>query len=644
MSQADTDISVTQHVRCKNCGKNTDCDKSFRDRSALCPACSDEFMEDTPGALTDGGSVLINGVMSFEVATICKKLESANIRFSLRPIGANESGIINVRPDNAAAGLTNIANAFSGGGLSTYYQISVASEDYEKARELIGLSDDAQAVESAPLPESAFTDSEPDSTDVVGPKGIWGWNTIPLLNVFAIVLIGVWVIWHEHAPIFFNGVAAALSTSGNEAYNPPLLNLIIFETVGNFSIVAFSLIVLINLFKRNKSYPKLCTMLFWSLVLFKGVDIASVVSQGGKLEDSSIRDLFCDFVFAVIWMKYFKSSVRIANTFTQAESVKKPTVLVLILWCLTAAGFFGYKWYEAHRATLPGPTKQYICHLETEGNSYVSEHVGCIGEMPDEEYRKIKASLSKRLEARLALCGCKNYSVDVRDKEDIVVTFSCPEESSVAIANSLVIRGELQFRLCHPRNDEMVVGLLMNSDAPIGFVKCENGYEKAKDFDAAVKTAGFMDRLHSFHVPRSGYEFLLEFPDKDGTFRPNFVAKKVELSGAEISMATVYKDDLGQVSISLTFTDDGAKLMEQLTKKYKAKGSMNPSERGRALAIVYDGSVLSAPIIQSEIGKYAEITGNFSESEAWSIARTLNSGALPASLSFVSFDEVGEAK
>jgi len=629
--------------KCKNCGNTVEDAKPLQDGDVLCPACAGECTDESPEFLSDEGVVLINGAMPFEVETICKKLERANIRFSLRSTGANESGIINVRPDNAAAGLTNIANAFSSGGLSTYYQISVATEDYEKARELIGQGD-AQAVESEPPPESVFTDSDPASISDVGPKGIWGWNTIPLLNVFAMVLLGAWGIWHEYAPIFFNGVASALSTPGNDAYNPPLLNLIIFETVGNFAIVAFSLIVLISLFKRNKSYPKLCTILFWLAVVLEGVDAVAAVFQGVKLDEGSIRDLFRALVFAVIWTKYFKSSVRIANTFTQRESIKKPAVIILILWCLTTAGFLGCKWYEAYKATLPGPTKQYVCHLETEGNSYVSGHIGCIGGMPDEEYRKIKASLSNRLEARLALCGCKNYAVDVRDKDDIVVTFSCPEESSVAIANSLVIRGELQFRLCHPKNDELVVDLLMNSDAPAGFVKCENGYEKANDFDAAVKTPGFLDRLHSFHVPRSGYEFLLEYPDKDGTFRPNFVAKKVELSGAEISRATVYKDDVGRVSISLTFTDDGAKLMEQLTKKYKAKGSMNLGERGRALAIVYDGDVLSAPIIQSVIGKYAEITGNFSESEAWSIVRTINSGALPASLSFVSFDEVGETK
>ena len=483
-----------------------------------------------------------------------------------------------------------------------------------------------------------------DERRIKSPKGIWGWNTIPVLNVVALVLIGVWGMWHEYAPVYFNGVAAALSTPGNEAYNPPLLNLMIFETVSNFVLVASGLIVLVSLVKRNERYPRLCTILLWMAALFECADLVAAVLQGVKLEENFAKDLIRSFVFAVIWMKYFKSSVRIANTFTERTSVKKSAVVVLIFWCLSTVGFFGCRWYEAYNAALPGPTKSYECHLETEGNAYVSGHIGCVGGMPDEEYRKIKASLSKRLEDRLALCGCENYAVDVRDKDDIVVTFSCPEESSIAIANSLVVRGELQFRLCHPKNDEMIADVLKSNDIPDGFVKCENGYEKAKNFDAAVKSVGFLDRLHSFHVPRSGYEFLLEYPDKNGTFRPNFVAKKVELSGEEISRATVYKDDVGRVSISLTFTDDGAKIMERLTKKYKAKGSMNIGDRGRELAIVFDGDVLSAPVIQDEIGKYAEITGNFSESEAWSIVRTLNSGALPADLSFVSFDEVEEGK
>ncbi len=119
--------------KCKNCGETFECDKPLRDGDVLCPACAGECADDPTEALTDDGVVLINGAMSFEVEAICKRLDSANIRFSLQPMSTNESGIINVRPDNAAAGLTNIANAFSSGGLSTYYQICVATEDYEKA-------------------------------------------------------------------------------------------------------------------------------------------------------------------------------------------------------------------------------------------------------------------------------------------------------------------------------------------------------------------------------------------------------------------------------------------------------------------------------------------------------------------------------
>ena len=231
---------------------------------------------------------------------------------------------------------------------------------------------------------------EPGSVGVVGPKGIWGWNTIPMLNVLAMVLLGAWGIWHEYTPIFFNGTATALSTPGNEAYNPPLLNLIIFETAGNFVLVAFSLMVLICLFKQDKRYPKLCTVLFWSAALFEGIDIAAATFQEVKLEESSPRDLLRVIVFAVIWMAYFKSSVRIANTFTGNSSVKKPAVIVLVLWCLTAAGFFGFRWYEAYKANQPGPTKQYVCHLEAVGDeNALSGHIGCYGLIDDAYYALI---------------------------------------------------------------------------------------------------------------------------------------------------------------------------------------------------------------------------------------------------------------
>src|ERR1700759_3550043 len=57
---------------------------------------------------------------------------------------------------------------------------------------------------------------------------------------------------------------------------------------------------------------------------------------------------------------------------------------------------------------------------------------------------------------------------------------------------------------------------------------------------------------------------------------------------------------------------------------------------GKPFAIVLDGRVISAPVIQTAItGGTGEITGNFTEESANSLAVLLKSGALPAPLNVI---------
>lgn len=62
---------------------------------------------------------------------------------------------------------------------------------------------------------------------------------------------------------------------------------------------------------------------------------------------------------------------------------------------------------------------------------------------------------------------------------------------------------------------------------------------------------------------------------------------------------------------------------------------------GQPLAIVLDGEVLSAPIIQAALTDGGEITGSFTLEEARTLALQLRSGALPISLRIESLEQVG---
>ena len=86
-----------------------------------------------------------------------------------------------------------------------------------------------------------------------------------------------------------------------------------------------------------------------------------------------------------------------------------------------------------------------------------------------------------------------------------------------------------------------------------------------------------------------------------GSDKPIFVAKEVSINGGHIARVSFYKDPVGNPSVGLTLTDDGAKAMKKTT-------SQNLKKR---LAIVLNGKVVSAPIIQSTISKEVQISGRF---------------------------------
>jgi preprotein translocase subunit SecD len=62
---------------------------------------------------------------------------------------------------------------------------------------------------------------------------------------------------------------------------------------------------------------------------------------------------------------------------------------------------------------------------------------------------------------------------------------------------------------------------------------------------------------------------------------------------------------------------------------------------GRQLAIVLDGNVYSAPVIQNKLGADNRITGRFSTQEADELAKILRAGALPATLHYLQELTVG---
>lgn len=192
----------------------------------------------------------------------------------------------------------------------------------------------------------------------------------------------------------------------------------------------------------------------------------------------------------------------------------------------------------------------------------------------------------------------------------------------------------LEFRLTHPKNDQLVAKLLGKDVAPEGYVKKGNGYARAANWAEVSRQPGYAARLAAFESPDARYSFMLE-DEGDGTFSPNFVARTTEprVTGEDLVSAAVQRDPTaGGLSIGFRLSSEGGRKFSTLTRNYKAHGPKNPSDRGRQLAIILDGQLISAPVINSEIGSSGEITGRFDAKSAKKLADELNAGALPAPL------------
>ncbi len=88
----------------------------------------------------------------------------------------------------------------------------------------------------------------------------------------------------------------------------------------------------------------------------------------------------------------------------------------------------------------------------------------------------------------------------------------------------------------------------------------------------------------------------------------------------------------GSPMVLLHFNDQGAKLFEQLTAQ----------NVGKQIAIVLDGNVISAPVVQEAIpGGTAQITGTFTANDAKTLVQNLNFGALPVPIALESSNTVG---
>ena len=179
---------------------------------------------------------------------------------------------------------------------------------------------------------------------------------------------------------------------------------------------------------------------------------------------------------------------------------------------------------------------------------------------------------------------------------------------------------QLEFKLV---DDESTVNLEQLIDQAEKEGRLKDRYDRAEVNEALKGKIPPDDEVY--------YEVRRDPDTRRETKIPLLLKKKVLLTGDRVENAKV-RPDVAEIAVLVTFNAEGAQEFDRITRDYVKK----------RLAIILDGVVRSAPVIQERISKgEARITGSFDPEEAADLATVLRVGALPASVKIVQDITVG---
>jgi preprotein translocase subunit SecD len=208
------------------------------------------------------------------------------------------------------------------------------------------------------------------------------------------------------------------------------------------------------------------------------------------------------------------------------------------------------------------------------------------------------------------------------------VVIQLPGVKDIERAKELIGKtAKLEFKMVNDDINPVTLQEWMTKSKEAGIV-----YKKGERFSDYVKA---MNEFAKKDIP-NGYEVAFQkmvnkVSGETEDLIPYVVEASAPLSGDALQDAAVRVDqENNQPYVGITFKSQGAKVFEKLTG----------DNIGKRMAIILDGNVYSAPVIQARIGGgNAQITlgaGNYNDlmTQARDLSLVLRAGALPVELDF----------
>lgn len=158
--------------------------------------------------------------------------------------------------------------------------------------------------------------SQPESAGE-GPKGLGGWLILPMIGLVLSPLRMGYQFITDLLPVFDPAVWNKLTDAALPGYRPMLVPLIVFESVANVAMFAFTLAVMWFFFNKSRRTPRLFIIWLVLLALTQVIDSALASRVGLPVDNASLRDIIRSVAAAAIWIPYFLVSKRVKNTFVE---------------------------------------------------------------------------------------------------------------------------------------------------------------------------------------------------------------------------------------------------------------------------------------------------------------------------------------
>lgn len=179
---------------------------------------------------------------------------------------------------------------------------------------------------SEPNPYAPPAEAEappPETIPVVGdgPRGIGGWLLLPLLGLVGSLLQIGSALVTVYLPLFGEGGGWQVVTDANDPnYHALWAPLIVFEIVTNVAFGGVIVVLLVFALKHSRRFPPLMIGYLAAGVVIAIVDSAWARSIPALASDEGVEgvgQIARSIVGALIWIPYFRLSVRVKNTFVK---------------------------------------------------------------------------------------------------------------------------------------------------------------------------------------------------------------------------------------------------------------------------------------------------------------------------------------